>query len=77
MEQLLTPLGLGGVVIYIVLKEYFSYRHRNKLPVMSPNPHPDRTKTGDLSATYWLSQFALLNEGLRRIEVLLAERLPK
>lgn len=71
----LVQFGVAGLIV-VKLFEFMRWLLTRK-PLATPNPHPDATKTGDLSASYWLKEFSELHEGLRRIETLLRERLPK
>lgn len=79
MPELVQQAGLAVVIIYVVLRmvfDFLKWRNGSK-PIVSPNPHPGTTKTGELAASYWLREFAIIHEGLRRIENLLRERLPR
>ena len=79
MPEGIQEMGVGVLMVYVVLRwalDFLKWKNGSK-PLLHPNPHPDKTRTGELAATYWLREFALLHEGLRRIENLLRERLPK
>ena len=79
MYELVQQGGLAVIIIYVVFRmvfDFLKWKNGSK-PIAQPNPHPNTTKTGELAASYWLREFALIHEGLRRIEILLAERLPK
>ena len=75
VEDQLVQLGIAGLII-IKLFEFMRWLLKRK-PLITTNPHPEATKTGDLAASYWLQEFSKINEGLRRIETLLRERLPR
>jgi len=86
MYELIQQGGLAVLVIFVVLRSVFDFlKWKNgSIALAKPNPHANTTKTGELAASYWLREFAVTHEGMRqmqeslqRIEVLLAERLPK
>lgn len=73
-----SELGVGAIFLLLVLREVLNFvKGRNGAILTRPNPHPDRVRTGDISVGYWLQQFTAINDGLRRIENLLRERLPR
>ena len=77
--ELLQQGGFVVIVLYVVLRwvlDFLKWKNGHK-PLAAPNPHPTATRTGDLSASYWLEQFSDLKKVLHRIELLLTERLPK
>ena len=74
-----TELGVGAIFLLLVLREVLNFlrsRNGNGL-VRQPNPHPQSVKTGDLAASYWLTEFGDIKEALRRIEILMRERFPR
>ena len=69
--------GLAGLLVWVAVREFYDYKRRNRPPLQHPNPHPGANRLGDMSVAFLLQQFVEIKDGLRRIENLLRERLPK
>ena len=63
MEDLIAALGVPGIIIYMLVKDYISYR-RNGRPVASPNH--DRTKSGDVAYSVPNERFNRLDRSIER-----------
>ena len=79
-EALLAFLGFTGIVIAALLG--IIGRQVTRKPEHNP-ADPDATRSGEMSAQYWLSEFARLHgrfdsliDKLHDIETILRERLP-